>query len=201
MRAVAFWHPRCLPARMRQDGGGHGDGQNHGRADHNHLRRACSTWLGNDAHVIARDQDRLLAYFDYPAEHWKHLRTTNPIESTFATVRLREGVTKGAGSRTAGLVMAFNLLQVAEGLRKLKNYCFEISTAPSRRTACFSSMQYRCRSYGVGPTCPRSSDRAMRRALGIAQSDGDGRTRAVSCSASASRASMYSRRWASTFRA
>ena len=61
------------------------------------------------------DQDRLLACFDYPAEHWKHLRTTNPIESTFATVRLREGVTKGAGSRTAGLVMAFELLQVAEG--------------------------------------------------------------------------------------
>ncbi len=61
------------------------------------------------------DQERLLAYFDYPAEHWKHLRTTNPIESTFATVRLREGVTKGAGSRTAGLVMAFKLLQVAEG--------------------------------------------------------------------------------------
>ena len=57
----------------------------------------------------------LLAYFDYPADHWKHLRTTNPIESTFATVRLREGVTKGAGSRTAGLVMAFKLLQVAQG--------------------------------------------------------------------------------------
>ncbi len=61
------------------------------------------------------DQDRLLAYFDYPADHWKHPRTTNPIESTFATVRLREGVTKGAGSRTAGLVMAFKLLLVAEG--------------------------------------------------------------------------------------
>jgi len=61
------------------------------------------------------DQPRLLASFDYPAAHWKHLRTTNPIESTFATVRLREGVTKGAGSRTAGLVMTFKLLQVAEG--------------------------------------------------------------------------------------
>jgi transposase-like protein len=61
------------------------------------------------------DHDRLLTYFDYPADHWKHLRTTNPIESTFATVRLREGVTKGAGSRTAGLTMAFKLLQVAEG--------------------------------------------------------------------------------------
>jgi putative transposase len=65
--------------------------------------------------ALTVDQGRLLAYFDYPAEHWKHLRTTNPIESTFATVRLREGVTKGAGSRTAGLVMAFKLLQVAQG--------------------------------------------------------------------------------------
>jgi len=64
---------------------------------------------------LTTDQARLLTYFDYPAEHWKHLRTTNPIESTFATVRLREGVTKGAGSRTAGLVMAFKLLQVAQG--------------------------------------------------------------------------------------
>ena len=64
---------------------------------------------------VTVDQDRLLAHFDYPAAHWKHLRTTNPIESTFSTVRLREGVTKGAGSRTAGLVMAFKLLQVAEG--------------------------------------------------------------------------------------
>ena len=64
---------------------------------------------------LTLDQDRLLTHFDYPAEHWKHLRTTNPIESTFATVRLREGVTKGAGSRTAGLTMAFKLLQVAEG--------------------------------------------------------------------------------------
>jgi putative transposase len=61
------------------------------------------------------DQERLLAFFEYPAEHWKHLRTTNPIESTFATVRLREGVTKGAGSRTAGLMMAFKLMQVAAG--------------------------------------------------------------------------------------
>jgi hypothetical protein len=64
---------------------------------------------------LTTDQARLLTYFDYPAEHWKHLRTTNPIESTFATVRLREGVTKRAGSRTAGLVMAFKLLQVAQG--------------------------------------------------------------------------------------
>ena len=67
---------------------------------------------------LTTDQAPLLTYFAYPAEHCKHLRTTNPtnpIESTFATVRLREGVTKGAGSRTAGLVMAFKLLQVAQG--------------------------------------------------------------------------------------
>ena len=64
---------------------------------------------------ITEHVDVLLAFYDYPAQHWIHLRTTNPIESTFATVRLREGVTKGAGSRTAGLVMAFKLLQVAEG--------------------------------------------------------------------------------------
>ena len=65
--------------------------------------------------ALTTDQDRLLTLFDYPAEHWKHLRTTNPIESTFATVRLRERVTKGAGSRTAGLTMAFKLLEVAQG--------------------------------------------------------------------------------------
>jgi transposase-like protein len=56
----------------------------------------------------------LLTLFDYPAEQGKHLRTTNPIESTFATVRLRERVTKGAGSRTAGLTMAFKLLEAAQ---------------------------------------------------------------------------------------
>ncbi|MEK7757754.1 MAG: IS256 family transposase [Planctomycetota bacterium] len=63
---------------------------------------------------LAGDWDRLVAFFDLPAEHWKHLRTTNPIESTFATVRLRTRVTKGAGSREAGLSMAFKLIQAAE---------------------------------------------------------------------------------------
>jgi putative transposase len=63
---------------------------------------------------LKRDQDKLLTYFDFPAEHWKHLRTTNPIESGFATVRLRQKVTKGAGSRMRGLVFAFKLLAMAE---------------------------------------------------------------------------------------
>jgi transposase-like protein len=63
---------------------------------------------------LTKDQDALLAFFDFPAEHWKHLRTTNPIESAFATVRLRTRVTKGPGSRTAGLAMVFKLLLTAE---------------------------------------------------------------------------------------
>ncbi len=58
--------------------------------------------------------DVLLAFYDYPAEHWIHLRTTNPIESTFATVRLRQRVTKGPGSRAAGIAMAFKLIEAAQ---------------------------------------------------------------------------------------
>jgi putative transposase len=63
---------------------------------------------------LADNRERLLAFFDFPADHWKHLRTTNPIESTFATVKLRQRVTKGAGSRSAGLAMAFKLMQSAQ---------------------------------------------------------------------------------------
>ena len=63
---------------------------------------------------LRRDQDRLLTFFDFPAEHWKHIRTSNPIESTFATVRLRQRVTKGPGSRIRGLTMAFKLIQMAQ---------------------------------------------------------------------------------------
>ena len=61
-----------------------------------------------------KDADALLAFFDFPAEHWKHLRTSNVIESPFATVRLRQRVTKGAGSRTKGLLMAYKLLDMAQ---------------------------------------------------------------------------------------
>jgi putative transposase len=63
---------------------------------------------------ITDDLDVLLAFYDYPAQHWIHFRTTNPIESTFATVRLRQRVTKGPGSRTAGIAMAFKLIQSAQ---------------------------------------------------------------------------------------
>ncbi len=63
---------------------------------------------------ISDDLDVLLAFYDYPADHWIHLRTTNPIESTFATVRLRQRVTKGPGSRAAGVAMAFKLIESAQ---------------------------------------------------------------------------------------
>jgi putative transposase len=63
---------------------------------------------------IVNDVEPLLAFYDFPAEHWIHLKTTNPIESTFATVRLRTKVTKGPGSRAAGLAMAFKLIETAE---------------------------------------------------------------------------------------
>jgi putative transposase len=63
---------------------------------------------------LAKDREVLLAFYDFPAEHWIHLRTTNPIESTFATVRLRHRRTKGNGSRKACLAMVFKLVQAAE---------------------------------------------------------------------------------------
>jgi putative transposase len=63
---------------------------------------------------IVDDAPQLLAFFDFPAEHWIHLKTSNPIESTFATVRLRTKVTKGPGSRAAGLAMAYKLIEAAQ---------------------------------------------------------------------------------------
>jgi transposase-like protein len=63
---------------------------------------------------IVDDADVLLEFYKFPAEHWVHLRTTNPIESTFATVRLRTKVTKGPGSRAAGIAMAYKLIAAAQ---------------------------------------------------------------------------------------
>jgi transposase-like protein len=64
---------------------------------------------------LTGDRAALLAFYDLPAEHWIHLRTSNPIESTFAAVRARTNVTKGPGSRVAGLSMCFKLMEAAEG--------------------------------------------------------------------------------------
>jgi putative transposase len=69
---------------------------------------------------LSKDREALLAFYDFPAEHWMHIRTTNPIESTFATVRLRTNKTKGCGTRSACETMVFKLMESAsKGWRKL----------------------------------------------------------------------------------
>jgi transposase-like protein len=90
-------------------------------ADREHAVKAANAFAGlygakwpKAVAKIIDDLDVLLAFYDYPAEHWIHLRTTNPIESTFATVRLRQRVTKGPGSRAAGIAMAFKLIEAAQ---------------------------------------------------------------------------------------
>jgi len=75
----------------------------------NHPPATLSDWR-----LQTKDRDVLLTFYDFPAEHWIHLRTTNPIESTFATVRLRTKRTKGTGTRTACLSMVFKLMQSAQ---------------------------------------------------------------------------------------
>jgi putative transposase len=65
------------------------------------------------AECLAKDREALLVFYGFPAEHWRHIRTTNPIESTFATVRSRHGKTKGNGSRAACLAMVFKLMEAA----------------------------------------------------------------------------------------
>ena len=89
--------------------------------DRDHALKAANAFEAGDAAKwpkavakITEHLDVLLAFYDYPAEHWIHLRTTNPIESTFATVRLRQRGTKGPGSRAAGIAMAFKLLESAQ---------------------------------------------------------------------------------------
>jgi transposase-like protein len=89
--------------------------------DRDHARRAAAAFKlaygAKFAKAVAKitdDLDELLAFYDFPAEHWVHLRTTNPIESTFATVRHRTKVTKGPGSKAAGIAMAFKLIEAAQ---------------------------------------------------------------------------------------
>jgi transposase-like protein len=89
--------------------------------DRDHARRAVAAFklaygakFGKAVAKVIDDLDELLAFYDFPAEHWVHLRTTNPIESTFATVRHRTKVTKGPGSKAAGLAMAFKLIEAAQ---------------------------------------------------------------------------------------
>lgn len=72
---------------------------------------------------LQKDQEQLFTFYDFPAEHWVHIRTTNPIESTFATVRHRMRQTKGCGSRMATMAMVFKLVTSAQqGWRKIRGY-------------------------------------------------------------------------------
>jgi transposase-like protein len=78
---------------------------------------------GKACECLKKDREVLLSFYDFPAEHWIHLRTTNPIESTFATIRLRHRRTKGSGTRRASLAMMFKLAQSAEKRwRRLNGY-------------------------------------------------------------------------------
>jgi transposase-like protein len=89
--------------------------------DRDHARRAIEAFA-RDYGVkwpkavakVTDDAEQLLCFFDFPAEHWQHLKTSNPIESTFSSVRLRTRVTKGPGSKAQGLAMAFKLLESAQ---------------------------------------------------------------------------------------
>lgn len=72
---------------------------------------------------LEKDKDVLFTFYDFPAEHWVHIRTTNPIESTFSTVRHRTRQTKGCGSRTATLTMVFKLcLEAQKAWRRINGH-------------------------------------------------------------------------------
>jgi transposase-like protein len=112
-----------------------------GAEDKDHARQAARAFdaaygakFPKAAAKITDDLDQLLAFYDYPAEHWVHLRTTNPIESTFATVRHRTKVTKGPGSRAAGLAMAFKLIQSAQDHWRLVNAPHLVALVRARAT-------------------------------------------------------------------
>jgi transposase-like protein len=114
--------------------------------DRDHARRAVAAFKlaygAKFAKAVAKvtdDLDELLAFYDFPAEHWIHLRTTNPIESTFATVRQRTKVTKGPGSKAAGLAMAFKLIEAAQARWRAVNAPHLVALV--RAGACFERGQ------------------------------------------------------------
>jgi hypothetical protein len=100
-----------------------------GAEDRDHARRAVAAFtlaygakFGKAVTKITDDLDELLRFNDYPAEHWIHLRTANPIESTFATVRNRSKITEGRGSKAAGVAMAFELIEAAQDRWRAVSY-------------------------------------------------------------------------------
>jgi len=110
----------CLPAAV-QAGARKALAEIREAPDRDHAQRAIEVFARDygtkwpkAVAKITDDAEELLTFFDFPAEHWLHLKTSNPIESTFSTVRLRTRVTKGPGSKAAGLAMAFKLLEAAQ---------------------------------------------------------------------------------------
>ena len=118
---------------------------------HRGLRRRLRGEVAEGGRQDRRRHRGCSSFYDFPAEHWIHLKTTNPIESTFATVRLRTKVTKGPGLKAAGLAMAFKLIEAAQdrwrsvngphlvalvraGAKFEKGVMVERSTAGSRRS-------------------------------------------------------------------
>ncbi len=118
-----------------------------GAEDKQHARAAAKAFdaaygakFPRAAAKITDDLEELLAFYDCPAEHWVHLRTTNPIESTFATVRHRGKVIKGPGSRAAGLAMAFKLIESAQDHWRMVNAPHLVaSSAPEQPSSTASS--------------------------------------------------------------
>jgi putative transposase len=111
----------CLPTSV-QAGARRALAEVRDAADRDHAERAIEAFARDDGvkwpkavAKITDDTEELLCFFDFPAEHWLHLKTSNPIESTFSPVRARTRVTKGPGSKAAGLAMAFKLLEAAQG--------------------------------------------------------------------------------------
>lgn len=110
----------CLP-KSAQPGARAALGEIYSAEDRDHALKAVKAFEPDysakwpkAAAKITEHLDVLLEFYNYPAEHWVHVRTTNPIESTFATVRLPQRVTKGPGSRAAGIAMPFKLTQSAQ---------------------------------------------------------------------------------------
>jgi putative transposase len=110
----------CLPAAV-QAGARTALAEIRDAPDRDHAQRAIQTFARDHGvkwpkavAKITDDAEELLTFYDFPAEHWLHLKTSNPIESTFSSVRLRTRVTKGPGSKQAGLAMAFKLLKAAQ---------------------------------------------------------------------------------------
>ena len=108
--------PASLPGKAKQDLHAICEAANRKEAEQALDRFVAKYGAKYDKAVtcLSKDRETLLAFYDFPAEHWKHVRTSNPIESTFATVRLRTDKTKGCLSRQTALAMVFKLAKSAE---------------------------------------------------------------------------------------